>query len=151
MLPHAQICSPSVKSRWGRAVRGFLIAVLLDWVRCRPVPRDAAWVRCERNSSAAYSLPTLLLLAFFFRKDGTESVEGLGGAGRGCRIPFDGRPAVYARFGRELMRQESDDFSGERLAGSFGQQRVSSVDFGLPLLARGMGCLYMPASESEFM
>ena len=56
-----------------------------------------------------------------------------------CRIPFDGRPAVYARFGRELMREESHDFFWERLAEPFGQLRVSLVDFERPLLARGTG------------
>lgn len=37
------------------------------------------------------------------------------------------------------MRQGSDDVFWERLAESFGQPRVSLVDFELPLHARGMG------------
>jgi hypothetical protein len=63
------------------------------------------------------STPRLLLYSFFFSKDrgGQRESESWGGLygwhGRGCRIPFGGRPAVYARFGGELMRQESDEFS----------------------------------------
>jgi hypothetical protein len=42
----------------------------------------------------------------------TKSVGLLGW--HACRIPFDGRPAVYARLWGELMREESETmFPGE--------------------------------------
>ena len=66
----------------------------------------------------------------------------MGGTGRGCRIPFDGRPAVYARFGRELMRQESDEFSGRDWPNLSGRRACRQLIFGLPLLARGMGMFH---------
>jgi hypothetical protein len=123
-----------------RAVRGFLPCLIGFFVAGRVAEMRHG---CAANEIQAppFSLPTLLLLAFSLeeRQETERERERVCGTGRGCRIPFDGRPAVYARFGRELMRQESDDFSGERLAESFGQPRVSLVDFGLPRLARGMG------------
>jgi hypothetical protein len=92
------------------------------------------------------------LFIYLFWLCSQQRVCGLGC--HACRIPSDGRPAVYARFGRELMREKPR----WRVAEPFGQPRVSLVDFELPLplllLAcwwEGRGCLTDPSLGSCFV
>jgi hypothetical protein len=81
------------------------------------------WVRSIRcgemrhGCAAKFKRPFPLSLSFLcvcFVADyfifATKSVGLLGW--HACRIPFDGRPAVYARLWGELIREESDDVSG---------------------------------------
>jgi len=89
-----------------RAVPSFL--AVLGWVA--PFVSARCGMGALRNSSAPFSPSPLFFLALLYL--GNKEC-GLGWAvWHACRIPFDGRPAVNARFGRELMREESHDFSG---------------------------------------
>jgi hypothetical protein len=71
---------------------------------------------CAAKFKRPFLSPLSYLFIYLFWLCSQQRVCGLGC--HACRIPSDGRPAVYARFGRELMREESHDGEWPNLSDS---------------------------------